>query len=60
MPQTLALTYGRYLCRSWRESHPDGPALSTFILYFQIEISQPPGALKDVETQQAWSHDCFG
>ncbi|MCK7610674.1 HTTM domain-containing protein [Roseibium sediminicola] len=60
VPQTLALAYGRYLCGHWREAHPDGPALSSFILYFQIEISQPPGVPKEVETQQVWSHDCFG
>lgn len=60
VPQTLALAYGRYLCGHWRETHPDGPALSTFILYFQIEVSQPPGVQKEVETQQVWSHDCFG
>jgi len=60
VPQTLALTYGRYLCQNWRETHPERPALSTFILYFQTEVSQPPGVPKEVETQQVWSHDCFG
>lgn len=59
-PQTLALNYARYLCRSWPEAHPDEPKLATFVIYFQIEVSQPPGVAKEMETRQVWSHDCFG
>jgi hypothetical protein len=59
-PQTLALNYARYLCRRWPEAHPDMPALATFVIYFQIEVSQPPGQPKEVETRHVWSHDCFG
>jgi len=59
-PKPLMLSYARYLCRSWADSHPQGPALSTFVIYFQIERSQPPGEPKEPETRQVWSHDCFG
>lgn len=60
VPQVLALNYGRYLCRSWRQTHPDSAPLATFDIFFQIERSQPPGTSKEVETRQVWSHDCFG
>jgi len=59
VPQTLALTYGRYLCRNWRQTHPGAPALATFQIYFQIEVSQPPGEPKGVEARHVWNHDCF-
>ena len=58
--QVLALTYGRYLCRTWNRQHPDSAPLSMFEIYFQIERSQPPGEPKQVETRQVWNHDCYG
>jgi len=60
VPQVLALNYGRFLCRSWSRHHPDGPPLSKFEIFFQIERSQPPGQPKRVETRQVWNHDCYG
>ncbi|GAB4534952.1 MAG: hypothetical protein Tsb0019_36540 [Roseibium sp.] len=59
-PKPLMLSYARYLCRTWADSHPEGPALSTFVIYFQIERSPPPGEQKEPETRRVWSHDCFG
>ncbi len=59
VPQTLALNYGRYLCRSWRRTHPDAPPLAAFKIYFQIEVTPPPGGEKAVETRHVWSHDCL-
>jgi hypothetical protein len=59
-PKPLMLAYARYLCRTWADGHPKGPALSTFVIYFQIERSQPPGVTKQPETRQVWNHDCFG
>lgn len=46
----FALNYARYLCRSWTASHPDSPALSTFVFYFQVEATPPPGS--DRESQR--------
>lgn len=58
--QVLALNYARYLCRSWNTEGGGNDALSNFVIFFQIERSPPPGASKEVETRQVWTHDCFG
>lgn len=59
-PQFLALSYGRYLCRDWARLNPDKPVLQSFVIYFQIERSQPPGLPKHIQTRQVWNHDCAG
>ncbi|MCV0424928.1 MAG: HTTM domain-containing protein [Roseibium sp.] len=55
----LALNYGRFLCRTWSAKHPDSPALSTFVIYFQTEPTPLPGGEKEISTRQIWNHDCL-
>lgn len=57
---TIALNYARYLCRNWSKSQSGMPALDTFVIYFQVEPTPPPGGEKEVSTRQIWSHDCLG
>ncbi len=57
-PQVLALSYARFLCRSWTADAPEQAGLSNFVIFFQIERTPPPGDTKDVETRQVWTHDC--
>nr|WP_319386005.1 HTTM domain-containing protein [uncultured Roseibium sp.] len=59
-PQVLALSYARYLCRSWPDSETTAATVSNFVIYFQVERTPPPGDQKTVETRQVWNHDCFG
>jgi predicted DCC family thiol-disulfide oxidoreductase YuxK len=60
VPQVLALSYGRYLCRTWSSVQPDAAALSSFRIYFQVEWTPPPGKEKYVRRRLVWTHDCLG
>lgn len=56
---TLARNYARFLCRNWSKSHTGMPALSTFVIYFQVEPTPPPGGQKEITTRQIWNHNCL-
>lgn len=53
------LHYGRYLCRSWNESHKGDNTLKTFQIYFMKEFTPPPGKPFKVEKVKTWEHWCF-
>ena len=60
VPQRLALNYGRYLCRLWSAEEPSAPALATFEIVFQVDLTRPPGSPKETSSRVVWTHDCFG
>lgn len=60
VPQTLALNYARYLCRSWQGTGEDPGPLATFTLSFYVERTPPPGLPKEIAYNTIWTHDCFG
>ena len=59
VPQSLALDYGRYLCRSWNTGTASEKQLATFTIQFNVERTPPPGGSKKVVERIVWTHDCF-
>ena len=58
--QFLALSYGRYLCRSWNARAEGGNQLFTLQIEFGVELTGPPGTEKKANNRVVWYHDCFG
>lgn len=53
------LYYGRYLCRSWNDTHPATEQVKTFDLVFMLERTLPDYQQSTPEKVILWSHDCF-
>lgn len=54
------LAFGRYLCRTWNNSHPESEALNTFKLFFMQEFTKSPQEPPaKVEKVLLWNHSCF-
>jgi hypothetical protein len=60
VPQNLALSYARYLCRRWNEELSGRPPLRTFVITYYVEWTGPPGVPKELVVNTVWTHDCFG
>jgi hypothetical protein len=53
------LYFGRFLCRSWNDKHPDTEDVTTFELSYMLEKTLPDYQKPEVEKVVIWSHDCF-
>ncbi|CAN0296174.1 unnamed protein product, partial [Phaeothamnion confervicola] len=53
------LYYGRYLTRSWNETHTGGEQIKTFQICFMLTINQADGTKKRPEKNVIWIHQCF-
>ncbi|MBT8459051.1 MAG: HTTM domain-containing protein [Boseongicola sp.] len=58
VPQTLALSYARFLCRDWNANRPPEVALASVNIAFLVEWTKPPGTAKAIEYNPILSHTC--
>jgi hypothetical protein len=52
------LLYGRYLCRSWNETHPGAQNLEAFKIYFMRQAVEPWRKPHPAQKQMLWQHEC--
>jgi hypothetical protein len=52
------LLFGRYLCRSWNESHPGAESLEAFKIYFMRQAVEPWRKPYPAQKQMLWQHEC--
>jgi hypothetical protein len=52
------LLYGRYLCRSWNETHPGAQSLEAFKIYFMRQAVEPWRKPYPAQKQMLWQHEC--
>lgn len=54
------LSYGRYMCREWNNSHSTEKQLLTFEMIFMVENTPPPGTtFPPVVPTKIWTHSCY-
>ena len=53
------LYYGKYLCRTFSEKHPNLPLLQSFKLYFVKEYTEENYQFGPPENILLWDHKCF-
>lgn len=58
VPQTLAVSYARYLCRDWNANRPPEVALASVDIAFLVEWTKPPGTAKAFEYNPILTHAC--
>ncbi len=52
--------FGRYICRLWNSAHEEQEQVSTFKIYYMLEVSPPPGEPPpEPRREEIWSHTCF-
>jgi hypothetical protein len=52
------LLFGRYLCRSWNETHPGAQNLEAFKIYFMRQAVEPWRKPYPAVKQMLWQHEC--
>jgi hypothetical protein len=52
------LLFGRYLCRSWNETHPGAQNLEAFKIYFMRQAIEPWRKPYPAQKQMLWQHEC--
>jgi hypothetical protein len=52
------LLFGRYLCRTWNETHPGAQSLEAFKIYFMREAVEPWRRPYPPQKQMLWQHEC--
>lgn len=52
------LLFGRYLCRSWNETHPGAQNLEAFKIYFMRQAVEPWRKPHPAQKQMLWQHEC--
>jgi hypothetical protein len=52
------LLFGRYLCRSWNETHPGAQSLEAFKIYFMRQAVEPWRKPYPAQKQMLWQHEC--
>jgi hypothetical protein len=52
------LLFGRYLCRSWNETHPGAQNLEAFKIYFMRQAVEPWRKPYPAQKQMLWQHEC--
>ncbi|HMJ55016.1 MAG TPA: HTTM domain-containing protein [Polyangiaceae bacterium] len=52
------LLFGRYLCRSWNETHPGAQSLEAFKIYFMRQAVEPWRPAYPAQKQMLWQHEC--
>jgi hypothetical protein len=52
------LLFGRYLCRSWNDSHPGAQSLEAFKIYFMRQAVEPWRKPYPAQKQMLWQHEC--
>ncbi len=53
------LSYGKYLCRQWNNSHPANLQLKTFKILFMLEKTKLNYETPEVIPTTVWNHTCF-
>ena len=52
------LLFGRYLCRSWNETHPGAKSVEAFKIYFMRQAVEPWRKPYPPQKQMLWQHEC--
>jgi hypothetical protein len=52
------LLFGRYLCRSWNETHPGAQSVEAFKIYFMRQAVEPWRKPYPAQKQMLWQHEC--
>jgi hypothetical protein len=52
------LLFGRYLCRSWNETHPGAQSVEAFKIYFMRQAVEPWRTPYPAQKQMLWQHEC--
>jgi len=52
------LLFGRYLCRSWNETHPGAQSLEAFKIYVMRQAVEPWRKPYPAQKQMLWQHEC--
>lgn len=54
------LHFGRFLCRRWNEGRDVSEHVTTFKIFYMLEVSSAPGEpVNQPRKEEIWSHDCF-
>lgn len=53
------LPYGKYICRTWNNSHGDAEKLMTFEMVFMLEKTLPDNKTEPIKPVTIWKHSCF-
>jgi hypothetical protein len=56
--QQHRLLFGRYLCRTWNETHPGAQSLEAFKIYFMRQAVEPWRKPYPAVKQMLWQHEC--
>lgn len=56
--QQHRLLFGRYLCRTWNETHPGAQSLEAFKIYFMRQAVEPWRKPYPPQKQMLWQHEC--